>query len=78
MRYKPLKIKSRYVVEKSRFPDDDGTHIVFYESKTLGGSCYKRVFKGTFRECQEFKKERENVPKPKKSSFSLFRRKQNN
>ena len=75
--YKPLKIKSRYVVEKSKFPDDDGTHVVFYESETLGGSCYKRVFKGTFRECQEFKKERENVPKPKIESFRLFRRPRN-
>lgn len=78
MRYKPLKLKSKYIISKSNYPNDDGTHVVFYESETLNGVGYKRVFKGSYKECQNFKKERENVLKSEKPSFKLFRRTRNN
>lgn len=78
MKYRPLKLKSRYVVQPSRYPNDDGTHIVLYESETLNGVGYKRVFKGSYKECQNFKKERENVLKSERTGFKLFRRTRNN
>ena len=45
---KPMKLKSKYVIERTKEIDDEGTHILWYESETMHGSCYKRVFKGTF------------------------------
>lgn len=46
-------------VEKSMYPDDEGTHLVVLYSNTKYGRGFKRLFKGTFKECQKYKKELE-------------------
>lgn len=71
----PLKIKSKYFIEKLKQPDEEGTHILFYESETLHGCNYQRVFKGTYQECKNEKEKREkNVSKSKRRSFGLLKR----
>lgn len=70
-----MKIKSKYFIERSKYPTDDITHVLWYESQTLGGYGYRGVFHGTYRECLEEKEKREkHVHKPKKYSFSLLRK----
>ena len=49
-------ISEKYTVTKSREPEDDKTHLVVYECHSLHGHNYKRVFKGTYKECCEQKK----------------------
>ena len=73
-----IKIKSLYRILESKEPKDKETHVLWYESETTRGINYQRVFKGTKEECERVKKEKENVPKPKVSSFKLFRRKSYN
>ena len=48
-------------VEKSQFPDEEGTHLVVLYSNTKYGRGFKRLFKGSYKECQEYKKELESV-----------------
>lgn len=69
-----IKLKSKYRILESKEPEDKATHILWYESETLRGCNYQRIFKGTKEECIKEKEKRENVPKPKKHSFSLLRR----
>lgn len=70
---KPMKLKSKYVIERAKEVDDDGTHILWYESETMHGISYKRVFKGTYQECLKEKEKREkNVSKPKRRSIKLL------
>ena len=72
---KPMKLKSKYVIERTKEIDDEGTHILWYESETMHGSCYKRVFKGTYQDCLLEKEKREkNVSKPKGRSFRLLKK----
>lgn len=47
-------------VEKSMYPDDQGTHLVVLYSNTKYGRGFKRLFKGSFKECQKYKKELES------------------
>ena len=47
-------------VEKSMYPDDEGTHLVVLYSNTKYGRGFKRLFKGSYKECQEYKKELES------------------
>ena len=47
-------------VEKSLYPDEEGTHLVVLYSNTKYGRGFKRLFKGSFRECQDYKKELES------------------
>ena len=67
---KPMKLKSRYFIERSKEPDGLNTHILFYESETLHGSSFKRIFKGTYQECKKEKEARESVTK--RRNFKLF------
>ena len=46
-----------YVVEPSNEPEGEKKYIVVYESETEGGFGSGRIFKGTFRECQDLKNE---------------------
>ena len=47
-------------VEKSMYPDEEGTHLVVLYSNTKYGRGFKRLFKGSFKECQEDEKELES------------------
>ena len=42
-----------YKIEKSAFPEENKTHIIVMTSTTPHGYGYGRVFKGTYKECQE-------------------------
>lgn len=53
-------------VEKSMYPDDEGTHLVVLYSNTKYGRGFRRLFKGSFKECQEYKKELESNEGDKK------------
>lgn len=46
------RVKS-YKIEKSAFPEENKTHIIVMTSITPHGYGYGRVFKGTYKECQE-------------------------
>lgn len=67
---KPMKIKSRYYIERSKEPEGLNTHILYYESETFRGSSIKRVFKGTYQECRKEKEVRQNVTE--RRNFKLF------
>ena len=73
-----IKIKSIYRILKNTDENDKDKYVLWYESETLRGCNYQRVFKGSKEECERVKKEKENVPKPKINSFKLFRRKSHN
>lgn len=47
-------------IEKSLYPEDNKTHLVVMYSHTKYGHGIQRLFKGTYKECKEFKKELEN------------------
>lgn len=50
-------------VEKSLYPEEEKTHIVFlYSSSKCGVNC-ERIFKGTYKECEVYKKRLENANK---------------
>ena len=69
---KPMKIKSRYFIERSKEPEGLNTHILYYESETFRGSSIKRVFKGTYQECRKEKELRKDVAK--RRNFGLFKK----
>ena len=53
---------AKYKVEKSKFPEDNKTHLVVRYSTSQYGINYQRVFKGTYKECvATAKKLRNNV-----------------
>lgn len=49
----------KYKVERSKFPERNKTHLVFRYSVSSHGYNIKRVFKGTYKECIDKKKELE-------------------
>ena len=68
----------RLKVEKSEFPDEEGTHLVVMYSFTEHGLATKRLFKGSQKECLEKKKELEGNNEPKRKNSRIFRKKSNN
>ena len=51
----------KFIIEKSNYPDQSGTHLVIMHSSTQYGENYQRVFKGSRKECIEKKKELEKI-----------------
>lgn len=51
-----IKLKEKYRIEKSKEPEDDKKYIIVFESQTLCGYNFQRVFKGTYEECRKMKK----------------------
>lgn len=47
-------------VERSLYPSETGTHILFLYSETERGLNIKRIFKGSRRKCIEEKRRLEN------------------
>ena len=78
-----MRIK-KYTVEKSNYPDEEGTHLVIMHSVTQYGDSYQRVFKGSRKDCLAKKDELEKgVEKNGKSNtrnkiIRISKRKQNN
>ena len=44
-------------VERSLYPEGTKTHIVLLFTETKGGCGVRGLFKGSFKECQNYKKE---------------------
>ena len=42
-----------YKIEKSAFPEENKTHLIVRNCITPHGMGFGRVFKGTYKECQE-------------------------
>lgn len=67
----------KYIIERSNYPDERGTHILFLHSSTQHGENYQGVFKGTYKECvakkilfeKRVKKNISSKPKVKKVKF---------
>lgn len=53
----------KFIIEKSNYPDQTGTHLVIMHSSTQYGENYQRVFKGSRKECVMKKKELETLEK---------------
>lgn len=49
------KVKKLLIVEKSKFPDNDGKYVLWLYSKTKRGECWRGLFKGSKKECIEKK-----------------------
>lgn len=70
-----MKLMDRLVIRQSKEPEDNKTHILWHDSKTLKGYGSRRLFKGTYQECLEEKERRTpNVPKSKGYSFRLLKK----
>jgi len=70
-----MKLMDKLVIRKSREPEENKTHILWHESKSLTGYGSRQVFKGTYQECLEEKERRiPNVSKSKGYSFRLLKK----
>lgn len=70
-----IKREASLTIEKSKYPEEENTHILVLESSTEHGWNYEGIFKGTRKECMEKKKELEEKYEPKGTFASLFRKK---
>lgn len=70
-----IKREASLTIEKSKYPEEENTHILVLESSTEHGWNYEGIFKGTKKECMEKKKELEEEYEPKGTFASLFRKK---
>lgn len=65
-------------IEKSKYPTEKVTHVLWLESQTSKGTNYRGLFQGTHKECLKEKERLEkgckNVPKSKFTGFKLLRR----
>ncbi len=52
-----IRIMNKYVIQKSKEPDDEGDYVLFHETSSKRGMNCQRVFKGTYKECLERKRE---------------------
>ena len=53
-----MRIK-KYLIERSNYPEEGATHILFLHSSTQHGENYQGVFKGTHKECVQYKQKLE-------------------
>lgn len=61
--FSKMRLVDKYRVEKSREPNDEGTHIVLHETESLCGFGFQKVFKGSYKECCLKKKQLEKRKK---------------
>ena len=50
------KIKKELLIEKSRYPEDNAKYILYYHIETKHGCNWRRIFKGKYRECLDYKR----------------------
>ena len=50
------KLINEFRVEKSKFPDNEGNYILYHHSETIHGECWRRIMKGTKKDCLAYKK----------------------
>ena len=49
------KVKKLLIVERSKYPDNNGKYVLCYIQKTKRGVCWRGIFKGSKKECIEKK-----------------------
>ena len=47
--------KDKLVIDKSKFPDEEGNYVLFHYSETERGYNWRGIFKGSKKECLEYK-----------------------
>lgn len=52
-----MKIFKKLIIEKTKLEDEEGNYILYGYTETLRGFCYRRLFRGTKKECIEKKRE---------------------
>ena len=50
-------IKKEFVIEKSKYPEDNAKYVLYYHIESKYGSNWRRVFKGNYKECINRRKE---------------------
>lgn len=55
-----IKIKKKLKIEKSKNPDETGSHILFLHNITKHGESWRRIFKGKYKDCIFLKNKLEN------------------
>lgn len=51
-----IETTTKFKVERSLYPDDKGTHVLFRYTESKCGMCIKGIFKGSYRKCLEEKR----------------------
>lgn len=64
--------KKKLRIEESKYPTDEITHVLWYESESLGGSGYRGVCHGTYQQCLDKKKELEKKTKSRKRGIKAW------
>lgn len=67
-----MKTKNKLRIEKSKYPTDEITHILWLETASLGGYGYRGIFKGTYQECLKEKEKLENKPKSRRRGIRAW------
>lgn len=49
-------MKKKLIVEKAKLEDEEGKYILYGYTETERGSCFRRLFRGTKKECLEKRK----------------------
>ena len=52
---------NKLIINKSKYPDEDGNYVLFHYSETNHGCNWRRIFKGSENECLEYKLKLMNV-----------------
>lgn len=65
-----MKLMDRLVIRQSKEPEENKTHILWHDSKSLKGWGSRRLFKGTYQECLK-EKEKLMVNKPKQTNYAF-------
>lgn len=61
-----MKTKNKLKIEKSKYPTDEITHVLWLETESLGGSGYRGIYHGTYQQCLIEKEKLEKKPKSRK------------
>ena len=67
-----MKTKNKLRIEKSKYPTDEITHVLWLETESLSGYGYRGIFKGTYQECFKEKEKLENKPKSKRRGIRAW------
>lgn len=50
------KIKKELIIEKSNYPEDNAKYILYYHIETKHGCNWRRIFKGKYKDCINYKR----------------------
>lgn len=61
-----MKTKNKLRIEKSKFPIDNKTYILWLETESVHGAGYRGIYFGSYKECKAEKKRLEKEEKKAK------------